>query len=59
MEDPDAFVLRIEWTSAEDHLQGFRRSAEFGSFLPEIRPYIDEIEEMRHYGVTTVASSGS
>ena len=56
-EEPDVFILRIEWTSTEDHMQGFRKSAEFRSFLPEIRPYIDEIEEMRHYEVTEVASA--
>ena len=55
-EERDVFILRIEWTSSEDHLQGFRKSAEFRSFLPEIRPFIDEIEEMRHYEVTGVVS---
>lgn len=49
VEDPSQFILRIEWSSAEDHLQGFRKSAEFKEFLPHIRPYIDDIKEMRHY----------
>ncbi|MCG8387955.1 MAG: antibiotic biosynthesis monooxygenase, partial [Cytophagales bacterium] len=25
-EEPSNFILRIEWTSTEDHLQGFRKS---------------------------------
>ncbi len=56
-EEQGVFILRIEWTSAEDHLQGFRKSAEFRAFLGEIRPYIEQIEEMRHYEVTRVASA--
>ena len=27
IEDPSKFIIRIQWTSAEDHLQGFRGSA--------------------------------
>jgi quinol monooxygenase YgiN len=51
-EAPESWVLRIEWTSTADHLQGFRRSAEFGPFLRAIRPYVEHIAEMRHYAAT-------
>jgi heme-degrading monooxygenase HmoA len=56
-EDPSQFVLRIEWKSAEDHLQGFRKGAHFPRFLAAIRPFIGEIAEMRHYEPTGVASA--
>jgi quinol monooxygenase YgiN len=56
-EEPERFILRIEWSSTEDHLQGFRKSKEFRSFLPSIRPYIDNIEEMQHYQKTVVCAS--
>lgn len=49
VKDPTQFILRIEWTSAEDHMQGFRGSAEFRAFLAHVRPYIGDIAEMRHY----------
>ncbi len=55
-EEPERYILRIEWTSTEDHMQGFRKSAEFKAFLPHIRPFIDNIEEMQHYKTTTVVS---
>lgn len=48
-DDPGAYIVRIEWDSAEGHLQGFRRSPEFQSFFAAVRPYVDMIEEMRHY----------
>lgn len=53
-EDPAQYILRIEWDSAEGHLQGFRRSPEFPSFLAAIRPFFDDIQEMRHYDLTDV-----
>ncbi len=53
-EDETAAVLRIEWTSTEAHLQGFRKSAVFRSFFAAIGPFLKEIAEMRHYGLTAV-----
>jgi len=61
--DPDPegttrYVLRIRWTSAQDHLQGFRRSPAFGTFFAAIRPYVGAITEMRHYEVTEIVGTG-
>jgi quinol monooxygenase YgiN len=55
-EDPKSLILRIEWDSSEGHLEGFRRSAEFGPFLQAIRPFIGHIREMRHYAPTSVVA---
>jgi quinol monooxygenase YgiN len=52
-EDQGAYTVRIEWDSTDGHLQGFRGSPEFRSFFAAVRPYVDNIEEMRHYDVTT------
>ncbi|GHC47854.1 antibiotic biosynthesis monooxygenase family protein [Neogemmobacter tilapiae] len=49
VDDPSQFILRIEWTSKQDHLEGFRGSAIFRELLGHIRPYIPMIQEMRHY----------
>ena len=54
-EDAKSFILRIQWDSAEGHMQGFRKGPHFAPFLAEIRPYIGRIEEMRHYALTPVA----
>ncbi|MFC4527514.1 antibiotic biosynthesis monooxygenase [Dyella halodurans] len=53
-EEPGVYVLRIRWTSAQDHLQGFRRGEHFAPFLAAIRAYVPRIEEMRHYEPTAV-----
>ena len=51
VDEPVCHVLRITWTSAADHLQGFRGGELFPEFLAAIRPYVGDIAEMRHYDV--------
>ena len=58
-DDAEHYVLRIRWTSSEDHLQGFRRGPGFQRFFAAIRPYLSDIEEMRHYAATSVHGPGS
>jgi quinol monooxygenase YgiN len=57
-EEPDRFVLRIRWTSTDDHLQKFRPSEQFRRFFPPIRPFVDAIEEMQHYQVIEDLTTG-
>ncbi|MFC8131933.1 group II truncated hemoglobin [Streptomyces sp. NPDC057302] len=58
-EDFEHFILRITWTSTKDHLEGFRGSELFRDFFAEIRPYVENIEEMRHYTPTAVRGTGA
>ena len=57
-EDPERYVLRIEWVSVEEHLQGFRHDPSFKSFFSLVQPFISNIEEMQHYELTEVAGNG-
>ncbi len=54
VEEPEHYILRIEWASVEEHEHGFRGGPYFRGFLAEIRPYIGDIEEMKHYERTSV-----
>lgn len=58
VDEPACYVLRIVWTSAADHLEGFRRGGLFPGFLAEVRPFVQAIEEMRHYERTAVRGPG-
>jgi quinol monooxygenase YgiN len=58
-EERSAFILRIEWDSAEGHMKGFRGSPEFVAFLEAVRPFLDQISEMRHYEVTAIVGRKS
>ena len=53
-EAPEHFILRIQWDSAEGHLQGFRQSPQFPPFLAAVKPFLGDLEEMRHYDLTPV-----
>lgn len=49
VDEPACYIVRITWTSAEAHLKGFRTGPAFPKFFAEVRPFVDMIEEMRHY----------
>lgn len=49
VEEPEHFVVRIEWDSLEGHERGFRGSARFREFFAEVKPFFSAIEEMKHY----------
>ena len=57
VDDNTQFILRIEWTSAEDHMEGFRNSPEFHEFFGCIRQYVKMITEMRHYNPLLISDS--
>ncbi|SRR6266540_5298047 len=57
VEEPNHYTVRIEWDSLEGHQQGFRESAEFNEFFQAVRPFFDQIREMRHYRRTSIAST--
>ena len=49
VEEPEHFIVRIEWDSVEGHEQGFRGSPAFGEFLAAVYPFSSAIEEIKHY----------
>ncbi len=56
-EEPQRYVLRIEWESLEAHEVGFRRGPQFPAFLAEVRPFLQELEHMKHFEPTAVRSA--
>lgn len=59
VDEPACYILRITWTSVDDHLQRFRAGELFPPFFAAIEPYVDGIEEMRHYEPTDVRGAGA
>jgi len=49
VEEPDNFIVRIEWDSLEGHEKGFRTGAQFASFFARVKPFFPNIREMKHY----------
>ena len=58
VDEPEQYILRITWTSAKDHLEGFRGGEHFPAFFAAIKPYVGDILEMRHYEKTAVHGDG-
>jgi quinol monooxygenase YgiN len=57
IEEPEHYVVRIEWDSVEGHEQGFRQSPGFAPFFAAVKPFFEQIEEMHHYETTSIASA--
>jgi heme-degrading monooxygenase HmoA len=53
-EEPELYILRIEWDSLEGHMKGFRSSSEFRDFYSYVQPFFNDIQEMHHYELTKV-----
>lgn len=57
VEEPEHFVVRIEWDSVEGHEHGFRTSPQFTEFFAAVKPFFGNIQEMKHYEVRTAPVS--
>lgn len=53
VDEPQNYIVRIHWTSKEDHMSGFRNSAEFLPFFNLVKSFYNNIEEMKHYEITS------
>ncbi|MEU0463433.1 antibiotic biosynthesis monooxygenase [Amycolatopsis sp. NPDC006131] len=56
VDEPQCYVVRLTWTSADAHLTGFRNGPHFPPFFAEVRGFVDAIEEMRHYEPVDIGS---
>jgi quinol monooxygenase YgiN len=48
-EEPNHYIVIIDWTSTQEHLDGFRKSQQFMPFFNLVKPFYNNIEEMKHY----------
>lgn len=53
VDEAQHYIVRIHWTSVDDHLNRFRKSKEFASFFSLVKPFYSYIEEMKHYEITS------
>lgn len=53
-DEPNHYIVTIYWTSKEDHLSKFRKSPQFSNFLDLVKPYYNNIDEMKHYQATNI-----
>lgn len=53
-EEPEHYIVIIKWASKEEHLNGFRKSDGFKAFFNLVKPFYNNIEEMKHYRLTQI-----
>jgi heme-degrading monooxygenase HmoA len=49
VESPDSFVLRVEWNTLEDHMQGFRQGPLFAEWRSHFFHLLAGPPDMSHY----------
>ena len=50
VEEPQYYVLRIEWDSIDAHLRDFGASPEFRTYMDAMKPFLSEEQLKFHYG---------
>jgi len=55
IEEPENWVLLLFWDSVEGHEQGFRREKYFREFFNLVKPFLNQIQEMKHYQISKMA----
>ena len=51
IEEPEHFIVRIEWDSVKGHEEGFRKEPGFANFFSKVKPFFQCIQEMKHYEI--------
>ena len=54
VEEPENWILILEWDSIEGHEQGFRKEPAFSEFFNLVKPFFQQIQEMKHYEEKTM-----
>jgi quinol monooxygenase YgiN len=54
VEEPENWILLLSWDSVEGHEQGFRKEPGFRQFFGLVRPFLDQVQEMKHYNTTAL-----
>ncbi|MFF1573661.1 antibiotic biosynthesis monooxygenase family protein [Leifsonia sp. NPDC058292] len=49
LEQPNLYLLLVEWATLEDHTVGFRKSAEYQDWRAILHPYYDPFPEVTHF----------
>ena len=49
VEDPSTYLLTVEWATLEDHIEGFRGSADYQEWRRLLHPFYVELPPVPHY----------
>jgi heme-degrading monooxygenase HmoA len=49
IEENENWILLLHWDSLEGHEKGFRGESGFSTFFNLVKPFFQQIQEMKHY----------
>ena len=49
IEEPNLYLLSVEWDTLEDHTVGFRRSERYGEWRALLHHFYEPFPEVKHY----------
>ena len=49
IENPNRYILLVNWESLEDHTKGFRKSAEYQQWRSLLHHFYDPFPEVEHF----------
>lgn len=49
IEQPDRYLLLVEWERLEDHTEGFRRSRQYEEWKRLLHPFYDPFPTVEHF----------
>lgn len=55
LEQPNRYLLLVEWGTLEDHLEGFRRSTAYGEWRDLLHHFYDPAPVVEHFDQVTSA----
>ncbi len=57
VEDPHRYVLQIRWRSLDDHVEGFRKSADFTRWRELVGPFFARPPHVEHFNLLGAADA--
>jgi len=55
VEEPENWILLLTWDSVEGHEKGFRQEPGFRQFFGLVKPFLNQMQEMKHYNTTAMS----
>lgn len=59
IEQPNKYILLVEWVQLEDHTIGFRQSAQYAEWKKLLHHYYDPFPTVEHYEAVTTSEHQS
>ena len=57
IDNPQRYLLQIHWRSVEDHMEGFRKSADYARWREVVAPFFARAPQVEHFDLLGASAS--